>query len=94
MSDEKIEIPPEFDTAIFTQGVKAKEAGQADDTNPFDPAFPHQFESWAAGYAAGVAPESVEPLVEPVAEDRSVPADYVKEGKSRKTKSHDTYSDE
>ena len=58
MSDQSkaIEVPEGMDTGIYTQGYNAKAAG-APDENPFSPDFPHQFESWAAGYAAGTAPE-------------------------------------
>jgi hypothetical protein len=51
----------EHDVAIFAQGKRAKEAGEPEDSNPFSPDFAHQFESWAAGWAEGVAPV-VEPL--------------------------------
>lgn len=46
----------EHDIAIFAQGKRAKESGEPEDSNPFNPDFPHQFESWAAGWAEGVAP--------------------------------------
>jgi hypothetical protein len=49
------QIPPEFDTAIYSQGKLDKENGLEED-NPFEEGTP-QFESYAAGYAAGVAPE-------------------------------------
>ena len=45
-----------FDTAIYAQGKRAKEAGETEENNPFEPDFAHQFESWAAGWAAGTAP--------------------------------------
>ena len=48
------QIPPEYDTAIYSQGKISKEAGE-EEQNPFTEGTP-QFESWAAGYAAGVFP--------------------------------------
>lgn len=46
----------EHDVAIFAAGKRAKESGLAEDSNPYDPNFPHQNESWAAGWAEGEAP--------------------------------------
>jgi hypothetical protein len=45
------------DTALYAQGKLAKENGEPAEANPIDPAFPPQFDSWAAGWAAGTAPE-------------------------------------
>ena len=45
------------DTALYAQGKLAKENREPVEANPIDPAFPPQFDSWAAGWAAGTAPE-------------------------------------
>jgi len=38
------------DTALYAQGKLAKENREPVEANPIDPAFPPQFDSWAAGW--------------------------------------------
>ena len=72
-----------YDTALFAQGLRAKEAGEPEEANPIDPAYPPQYESWAAGWAYGSAPE-LTPLGEDDAQtsDRHGLAKRSKKGQS------------
>lgn len=48
--DEWKEIEKTYDSALYKQGMIAAQNGEPIESNPIDPAFKPQFDSWVAGY--------------------------------------------
>ena len=76
MTDDTEKVPEGLDVALYGQGrldgARARDSG-VEVPNPCGEGTP-QFQSWAAGYAAGKVPDEPEPPVRkaPDARDRKI----------------------